>query len=117
MSVPVALPNRGRAPLLEREPIRLLDVAPNLGAALATERRAPAEPARVVSTCCLQVRAWEASRLDVLPYLPSRPPRVTSQLASGGELDQPRRHRRVDRDCHRAPPERFAAMPSHGTGA
>ena len=57
-----AVPNRGRAMLLEREPIRLLDVDPVLGAALAPERRAPAERALVVSTCCLQVRAWEASR-------------------------------------------------------
>ena len=52
MSVPVTVPNRDRAMLLEREPIRLLDVDPDLGAALAPERRAPAERALVVSTCC-----------------------------------------------------------------
>ena len=62
MRVPVTLPNRSRAILLEREPIRLLDVDPDLGAALALERRAPAERALVVNTCCLQVRAWKASR-------------------------------------------------------
>jgi hypothetical protein len=57
MSVPVPVPNPGRAMLLEREPIRMLDVDPDLGAALATERRARAERAPVVSTCCLQLRA------------------------------------------------------------
>jgi hypothetical protein len=48
--VPVTVPNRGRAMLLEREPIRLMDVDPDLGAALAPERRAPAERAPADAT-------------------------------------------------------------------
>jgi len=84
-------------------------------ASLAALPHVPSRPPGVVTSGLPDPPAHRLARLDVLPHLPSRPPGVCAGRAFGGEFDQPRSDHRVDRHFHQAPPQRFAAMPSHGT--
>ena len=84
---------------------------------LAAFPHVPSRPPGVVTSGLPNLPAHRLARLDVLPHLPSRPPGVSARLASGGELDQPRSHGRVDRDLHQAPPDASRRCPPTGPAA